>query len=231
MDLPVIPIDRLDLPLVPWPWPFAQVRRGEIDAHFATLRVSKPQLWNGRTLLAKDCRVEGRVIAGACFETDYASFLAWRDWGFPDLSVTNCFGMGALQSSDGAFVLGVMGAHTANAGLVYFPAGTPEPADAAGGRLDLAGSIRREIAEEAGLAPDDYVGEPGWHAVPAGRRMALIKMLRARDSAAELGRRIHAHIAAEQMPELADVRIVRGPADFHANMPSFVVAYLAHMLR
>ena len=55
--------------------------------------------------------------------------IAWRDWGFPDRAVRNCFSAGAIRASDGAFVLGVMGAQTANAGKIYFPAGTPDPSD------------------------------------------------------------------------------------------------------
>ncbi len=231
LNLPVVAIDRIDLSLVSWPWPFAQTRRGEIDAYFAERRVRTPQLWNGRVLLAKDCRIEGRMLTGACFETDFASFLAWRDWGFPDPEVTNCFAMGALRSSDGAFILGLMGAHTANPGRVYFPAGTPDPNDIVGGGLDLDGSVRREMAEEAGLGADDYASAAGWHAVPAGARIALFKSLETRAGAVELCRRIRAYIAAEKTPELADVVVVRSVADLHADMPPFVTAYLMHMLR
>jgi 8-oxo-dGTP pyrophosphatase MutT (NUDIX family) len=231
MNLSVVAIDELDLSLVPWQWPFALARRGEIDAYFAERRARTPQLWNGRVLLAKDCRIDRCTLTGACFETDFASFLAWRDWGFPDPAVTNCFAMGALKSSDGAFILGVMGKHTANPGRIYFPAGTPDPTDAAGGRVDLAGNIVREVAEETGLGPDDYAAEPGWHAVASGSRMALLRILAAHERAAALCRRIRAHIAAQAAPELADVVVVRGAADFHADMPPFVAAYLMHVLR
>jgi hypothetical protein len=36
------------------------------------------------------------------------------------------------------------------------------------------------------------------------------------------------HIAGDQHPELADIRIVRGPADFDPMMPPFVTAFLSH---
>jgi 8-oxo-dGTP pyrophosphatase MutT (NUDIX family) len=231
MNLSIVAIDQLDLSLVSWQWPFAQARRGEIDAYFAERRTRTPQLWNGRVLLARECRIEGRTLTGACFETDFASFLAWRDWDFPDRAIINCFAMGALKSSDGAFILGRMGHDTANAGRIYFPAGTPDPSDVTDRRLDLDGSIRREIAEEAGLGPDDYVCASGWHAVPTGPRMALIKILAAHECAATLCSRIRAHIAAQAAPELADAVVVRGADDFRADMPTFVTAYLAHMLR
>jgi 8-oxo-dGTP pyrophosphatase MutT (NUDIX family) len=230
MSMPVVPIDGEDFAFTPWSWPFAQERRAEIDAHFAQRRAELPQLWNGRVVLAKGWRIADRRLSGTCFETDFASFLAWRDWGFPDREATNCFAMGALRSADGAFLLGVMGSHTANAGRVYFPAGTPEPGDLVGGRLDLAGSITREVAEETGLTPDDYAAEAGWHAVPAGRRIALIKILAAPAAAADLGRKIDAHMARETKPELAAIRIVRGTGDFDPMMPDFVRSFLAHAL-
>ena len=230
MSKPVVAIDHADFVFAPWSWPFAQERRAQIDAHFAGLHARLPQLWNGRVVLAKECGISGRRLSGACFETDYASFLAWRDWEFPDRDVTNCFSMGALRSADGAFLLGVMGQHTANAGLIYFPAGTPEPGDIVDGRLDLAGSITREIAEETGLTPDDYAAQAGWHAVPDGRRVALMKVLAAPASAAELARRIGDHIARETTPELAGIRIVRHTGDFDPMMPEFVRRFLAHAL-
>jgi len=115
-------------------------------------------------------------------------------------------------------------------GLIYFPAGTPEPGDIVDGRLDLAGNITREIAEETGLTPDDYAAEAGWHAVPDGRRVALMKVLAAPASAAELARKIGDHIARETKPELAGIRIVRHTGDFDPMMPEFVRRFLAHTL-
>ncbi len=107
-------VTALDLKVQPWAWPFAQERRAEIDAHFAEAQRERPNLWNGRVLLGRSATFEGERLSASYFETDFASFLAWRDWGFPDRGVFNGFGMGALLASDGAFVLGEMGHHTSN---------------------------------------------------------------------------------------------------------------------
>jgi 8-oxo-dGTP pyrophosphatase MutT (NUDIX family) len=232
MSLPVIALDRINIAFAPRRWAFEHERRAEIDAHFADRRTQQPHMWNGRVVLTgADYRIADRSLSGTCFETDFASLLAWRDWGFPDAGAVNCFAMGALRSADGAFLLGVMGAHTANAGGIYFPAGTPEPDDIADGRLDLAGSVVREIAEETGLSAGDYVASPHCHVVPAGPRLAVIWLLAVDAPAVELQREIRDFLARETNPELADVRIARGPGDFDARMPPYVTAYLEHCLR
>jgi hypothetical protein len=228
MDVTIVPVERLELVFVPRPWSFAIERRREIDAHFEAMRGANPALWNGRVLMLYHHDIGGTVFHGRYFETDFASMLAWRHWGFPDADVKNCFAMGALRASDGAFLLGVMGAHTANAGSVYFPAGLPDDGDVEGDRVDLMRNVLREIGEETGLAPDEFDVEEGWTTVLAGPRIAQIKMLRAHAPAAELRQRILANLRMQTQPELADVRIVRGPADLDPMMPPFVAAFLSH---
>ena len=98
-----VAIDRLELGIAPHRWPFAEARRDEIDAHFAARCRGVPNLWNGRVLLMNDVAVAGGVVRGTFFETGFADFLAWRDWGFPDRSLVNCFAMLALRASDGGY--------------------------------------------------------------------------------------------------------------------------------
>src|SRR6202163_3432646 len=157
MTPPVIHrVTALDLTFQRRPWPFAAERRAEIDAHFAVKQAEKPQIWNGRILLARDPEFGADRFSAGYFDTDFASFLAWRDWGFPDASVFNGFGMGALRCADDAFLLGEMGGHTSNAGRIYFPSGTPDLDDLSDSAVDMAGSIAREVEEETGLTPADY---------------------------------------------------------------------------
>lgn len=230
-ELTIVPVERLELQFAPKRWSFAEARRPEIDAYFAHLRRVRPALWNGRVLVLHEWGLQDGVFRGAYLETDFASFIAWRDWDFPDRAVRNNFAMGALQASDGAFLLGVMGAHTANAGKIYFPSGTPDPNDIAGGMVDLDGSVWRELMEETGIDPTILETEPGWTTVFAGPRIAQIKLLRSRLTGAELRAHMLDHLAREAEPELSDIRIIRGPDDLNPMMPDFVTAFLQHRWR
>lgn len=229
-DIPIIPLVRLDLRYEPTPWPFALERRSEIDAHFAKVRAAKPQIWNGRVLLMRRGEIADGILSGAYSDVDFASFLAWRDWGFPDTTARNCFPMAAVRSRDGAFLLGVMGGHTANAGNIYFAAGTPDPQDIAGDRVDLEAGVMRELAEETGLTADDVVAEAGWTAVPLSQRIALMKIVQARETANVLRERIRAFLSSQREPELTDIHVVRSLGDLRARMPPYVTAFLRSRL-
>jgi 8-oxo-dGTP pyrophosphatase MutT (NUDIX family) len=231
MTLPTIHrVTTLALTYEPRPWAFAEGRRAEISAHFAQKQRETPAIWNGRVLLARDPILDAAHLSARYFDADFASFLAWRDWGFPDKDVFNGFGMGALRGSDGAFVLGEMGKHTANAGRIYFPAGTPEPNDIRDGAVDLAGSIIREMEEETGLKPDDYRIDPDWYCVRAGASIAMMRLLVADCPGEELRDRITANLGRQTRPELAAIHLVRGRREFSAAMPRYVTAFIEHQL-
>jgi 8-oxo-dGTP pyrophosphatase MutT (NUDIX family) len=223
-------VNRLDLNLIDWQWPFADARRGEIDAHFAEARRVRPAMFNGRILLARDARCVGDVFRADYFETDFASFLAWRDWGFPDRDVFNGFGAGALRANDGAYALGEMAAHTANAGKIYFPAGTPDLNDVRGSRFDIPGSIFREMEEETGLGSADYRVVDGWDIVFDGQMSAIIQTIDVDMPGDVLRATLEANLAVQEEQELSGIHLVRSVADFTPAMPRYVVTFLTARL-
>ncbi|APO51293.1 NUDIX hydrolase [Bradyrhizobium diazoefficiens] len=228
MTSPVIHrVTTLDLAVRPIIWPFAEERRAEIAAHFAEKQRERPKIWNGRVLLGRDAVFTDGHLAATYFETDFASFLAWRDWGFPDTAVFNGFGMGALRASDGAFVMGEMAQHTANAGRIYFPSGTPDLDDVRDGVLDIPGSVVRELAEETGLTAADYAAETDWHCVVSGHAIAMIQIINLGMPGEAIRARIEANLARETEPELSAIHLVRGMDDLTPTMPRFVTAFVA----
>lgn len=219
-------VATVDLSLVPYDWPLARTRRAEIDAHFAALAAVRPHLWNGRVLLARNIALDGAVLRGQAFETDFASFLWWRDMGFPDPAVRNVFAMAAVRTSEGAFLLGIMADHTANAGRVYFPAGTPDPDDIRDGRIDFAASAARELAEETGLDAARLSVSPHWSAVFDGPRIALMRQFASPRTGAGLVDDVRAHLTRDRHAELSDVIAVGRLSELPAAAPAFVRAFL-----
>ncbi|WP_018319737.1 NUDIX hydrolase [Bradyrhizobium sp. WSM2793] len=227
MTSPIIHrVTTLALAVRPIVWPFAEERRAEIAAHFAEKQRERPKIWNGRVLMGRDPVFADGHFTATYFETDFASFLAWRDWGFPGAPVFNGFGMGALRTSDGAFLMGEMAQHTANAGRIYFPSGTPDLDDVRDGMLDIPGSVVREIQEETGLTAADYRAEPDWYCVVSGPTIAMMQVLNLDLPGDEARARIEANLAREHEPELSAIHLVRGTGDLTPTMPRFVTAFI-----
>ncbi len=232
----ILEVDRLDCRLVRHDWEFERRYEREIVAHWAERKSSNTALFDGPVLLA--CRVEprqnaagGRVLGLDFFEVTFSRFLAWRDFGFPDREVYNCFAMPAVRTSDGAFLLGVMGPRHSCAGQLYFPAGTPDRNDIVGDRVDLDGSAIRELAEETGVCVDEIMFAPGWRVVFDSQRIACMKIIDWPTSATELAGQVERHIAREKDPELASGYML-GARDQLSDprLPAFMTAFLEPLL-
>jgi 8-oxo-dGTP pyrophosphatase MutT (NUDIX family) len=232
MGCSVTELDRVEARFEPRDWPFARGSAMRIEAHWAKLVRANPTLFDGRVLLQYDRRVEAGVCHARYLETRYSAFLAWRDFGWPDKSVANAFAMAALRASDDAFLLGEMAAHTANAGKVYFAAGTPDPDDVTDdGRVDLLGSLVRELEEETGLHRSEVAFGEGWAAVEDGQLMAFMRPARIELKAKDARDLILSRLSRQERPELCDIHIVRARADIDpVRMPAYACAYLARML-
>lgn len=225
-------VDRLDCRLVAHRWAFAEAEAARIDRHWAGRRAGNPALYDGPVLLACRAAIEtesgARVLRLDAFETSFSRFLAWRDFGWPDASVYNFFAMAALRSSDGAYLLGEMGPDHSAAGQRYFPAGTPDPADViAGGAVDLAGSLRRELGEETGLPAAEGVAAQGWTIVFDRQRVACIRRIDWPAPAEAIRARVRAFLASEAKPELSDAHMLAPGRHDDPRLPGFMTAFLA----
>ncbi|SDR62408.1 hypothetical protein SAMN05519103_07901 [Rhizobiales bacterium GAS113] len=226
----IVALDRIDALFAQREWGFANLRADEIGSHWESLVAANPALFNGRVLLQYERRIEDGVLHARYLETDYSAFLAWRDFGWPDKEIRNGFAMAALRTADGAYLLGEMAAHTANPGKIYFAAGTPDPADITqDGRVDLFGSLLRELEEEMVLSPAEVEVGEGWTAILEGQRIALMRPVGIAMEAEAARSLILSRLAKQARPELADIRIVRSTADIDTTtMPLFTSAFLEH---
>jgi len=220
-------VDALDFRLGGADWDYARGHADEIAAHWARRRVEQPSLFNGRVLMLGRHAIEGRVLRGEFVEADFAAFLTWRESGFPAANACNGFAMAALRGADGAFLLGEMAAHTASAGSIYFPAGTPDRQDVFGDVVDLDASVRRELTEETGLDAGEAEIAPGWIVVRVRGHVACMKPMRLSVTAEAARARIDAWLDADPEAEFARMHVVRSEADFSAAMPEFVRGFMA----
>lgn len=220
-------VSHVEARCAPMDWAWANENRQLIEDNWKRRTADKPKMFNGRVLLLRDLEIGQDICRNTYFETSYAEFIAWLDNGYPDRSIANGFAMGALRGSDGAFVCGVMAAHTANAGRVYFAAGTPDLSDLQpDGRVDLATSLLRELTEETGLTEADFRVDDEWIIVQRWPTIALLRMVMLPVTAEEGAAMIRANIAKDHEPELQDVRIVRGTEDIDPEtMPLFLQSF------
>ena len=228
----VTPVASITARRLDQPWPWAAENRRLVEDHWARLTRANSALYNGRVLIRRGQTLTDGRLSLDYVETDYASFIAFRDHGFPDPTSGNGFAMAALRSSDGAFLLGRMADHTANPGKVYFPAGTPDPGDVLpDGTVDLAGSVLRELEEETGLAVQDLELTDHWTATFAGARTAMMREMRVPGEAEAVRAHVRAFLGSQERPELSDIVLVRGLADIDAaTMPPFMQAFLRFAL-
>lgn len=226
----IVALDAAELRHEVGGWAFAERERVRIDAHWRGLVAKNPALWNGDILMGFDPAVADGRLTARLRSSDYASFVAWRDWGFADAAAWNLFGTPVIVSGDGALLYGVMAGHTLNAGLAYPPSGSLEARDIGpGGLVDLGGSMAREVCEETGL--DLGEGRAGEVlAVFEARRLSIAQVYRFDQPAAALIARIEAFIAAESEPELAGVVAMRAARDLDRPMPPYARALARHVL-
>jgi 8-oxo-dGTP pyrophosphatase MutT (NUDIX family) len=222
----------VDARFEPAPWDFAEERKAEIAALWAKAVADKPKMFDGKVLLQYRWEIVDGVYHAAYAPVQYSSFVAWPQLGKPGQPRRNGFAMAALEAADGAFLLGVMGPHTFNAGKTYFPAGTPDMDDVlADGRVDLAGSLVRELKEETGLRDGDFRVSPEWTLVVDAHRAAFLRATRLQLPAREARELILSRLAGETDQELSDIAIVRTAAEtVNPAIPDFAQAYMRHIL-
>ena len=222
----VVRLARLEARLVTYDWAWARDNAERIEQNWMRRRAAQPALFDGPVLVACDCAIDGDSCCLDLFETPYSRFLAYRDGGSPDGHVANAFAAIVPWSADGAVLLGRMGAHTANAGQIYFPCGTPDLDDVRGQAVDFSGSAARELLEETGLRVPDGVPED-WVCLRGEGQLAFLRPVRFAEDAAALIERMEIHALGEDEPELAGIVAVCEAADIEAAMPGYVRAYLA----
>lgn len=228
----VIQIEGYDLPLSGEPWAWADENASAIKRFWSKAHADKPSMFNGPVLVMNGHGVRDGVLAGDVLKTDFASFLYWKDKGLPDeAAVRNVFGCAVVRSADGHLLFGRMAPHTAGSGRVYPMAGTPDLEDITDGKLDIEGSIIRELMEEAGLDAADASRAPGYLLVEEGGMCSLNAVFTFDAPSRELKARMMQHIETQETSELDEIVVFRRAAfHVHHRMPGFARTLVQHLL-
>jgi hypothetical protein len=228
----IVHVDAWSLKRVEGTWPFAVANAADIARHWREVTARNPNYFDGTVhLLAhfamRDGRFDGELLA-----TNFASFLYWRESGYSDTTVVDCFGSGLLRASDGGIILGRQSPGHINSGLTYLPGGFIDERDIGiDGAVDVAASVGREIGEEMGFPPGTFTVRPGAYVTRIGQQMSVAVEHVSHLDSATLVRMAREFIATEADPELEDALAVRRRADLDGlAMPEFARSLVHHLL-
>ena len=228
----VIPIQSCEIAVSGEKWEWAEAQKSKIQRFWKKLHSANPFLFNGPIhMLLKPYEIsDGRFIGQSC-ATDYASFLYWREQGFPEAGVLNLFGSGVLISQEGHLLYGRMAEHTANSGQVYPFGGSIDDGDVGEGRVAMEASILRELAEETGIAEAEVARDQGLFFIQEGHRACFAACLRLGLASRDIRARIELFLEMEDRPELDGVVVFRRSAFVaHHRMPAYARQLVEHLL-
>ena len=189
-----------------------------IESYWETLQSGGKVFHRGVVYSIKGmCETEDKLSV-TLHKTDYAHFSYTKNGNMTDpykcrVIVAN----GVLITKDHRFMLGEMNDWTATPGRIQFVAGGIDEEDIHGGRVDIAGTLKREVQEEVGIDLDDphvVVSVKPRYIVHWGN-IALVYMIQLRIDSAEFMKRYETFEQslkeAGHKPEFAS--IVQLPAD------------------
>lgn len=203
---------RVTLTATEQSWSFPAATQPLIDAHWARSVAANPKYFNGLVYTLTHFAVEPGHVSASLAPIAFQHFLYWRDLGQPDVGIADVFGAAILRSNEGHVLLCRAAPGMLSEGRYTFVSGFIDLNDRlADGRVDLAGSTRRELREETGLGSDDLTPEPGYVVVNAGGMTMFAIVYRSALDAATLSERILAFARASAVPEIDDVMIVGSP--------------------
>lgn len=225
-------LSTYDLVVTDNPWVWAADNAPAVKRFWKKALVDKPLLFNGQVLVMGEHIVADGCLRGTVHKTDFASFLYYKDKGLPeDAGVRNVFGCAVVRSAEGHLLFGRMAPHTAAGGRVYPMAGTPDLEDVKDGKLDVEGSIRRELHEEAGLVAADAARQPGYLLIEDAGMSALCAVFDFDAPSRDLKVRMMRHIDMQDEPELDEIVVFRRAAfHVHHRMPGFARILVQRLL-
>ncbi len=227
-DIPrraVLPVDEVDVRLDLGRHPFEAENREAIEANWQREKDANPALFDGKVVLLSQLSYRAARIEGRCHLVRYATFLKWRRMRSVD-TAEHAYAHAILAANDGSLIAVRMGAHTANAGRVYFAAGSFEEADFFAGRVDVDFNMAREVREETGLDIAEAMRDRRLHAYSDETGTVLFRRYRLAEDADSIVARIRASVAAQVDPEIDGPVVISAPDD----LPEGLMAHMRPLI-
>lgn len=228
----VLTATRAELRVSAGTWAFAERRKAEIADHWAMRCRETPGFFNGPVHLLSTFSIDSQGLLSARFvRSDFASFLYWRETGWQDDTVMDCFGSALIFSAEGSLLLGQQRRGNLNSGLLYPPSGFIDPCDITpDGHIDIDASALREVGEETGLDGALLAPLGGYTLTMAGPVLSIGVPVRCPLADADLAAHVAGHIGADPASELLRAVLVRpGEALSGHPMPEYTRALLDHL--
>lgn len=207
----ILPVDAIDIVLDPDPHPFTQGREKAIAENWEREVFEKPLLFDGTVVLLSEFGYADGRLLGRCHAVSYSAFMYWRKDRVA--TAAHAFAHPMLVSRDNALVAIRMAAHTVNAGLVYFAAGSFEPEDFPDGIVDAHGNMVREVMEETGLDISNVRREERHYALATQSGTVIFRRYFLDGTADEIASRIRDFVAGESEPEIEGPVVIRSASD------------------
>ena len=204
-------------------WAFADREQTAIQRHWVRRSAETPAFFNGCVYVMVEATLDHDSFAGRLVETDFASSLYWRETGYRDPTVVDCFGSALLIGADGALIYGRQAPGHVNSGLIYPPGGFIDRNDIGrDGAVDIDGSVNREISEETGVDPAQLTRDAGYIVARDGPLLSVGIIYRCGAASHDLIAQIMTRLSAESAPELEALVALTCKADLAAHqMPGY----------
>jgi 8-oxo-dGTP pyrophosphatase MutT (NUDIX family) len=207
----ILPVDDIDVVLDPSQHPFELGNAEAIATNWQREIVAKPALFDGTVVLLSELGYTGGRLFGRCHAVRYSTFMYWRRDRVG--TVAHAFAHPMLVTKDNALIAIRMAPHTVNAGRVYFAAGSFEPEDFPGGRVDAHGNMVREVMEETGLDISGARRGGRHYALATERGTVIFRRYFLDADADDIAASIRDFVASEAEPEIDGPVVIRDARD------------------
>ncbi len=221
----IVPLSRVSFAVEEELHPFEVEHRDAINRNWEEEIKAKPRLFDGRVAMFDAHDYSGGRLTAVCRPVRFATFLYWRKIQ-PVEGAEHFFAHAVPVASDNTLIAVRMGSHTANAGQVYFAAGSFDPNDFIGGRIDIEANMAREVMEETGIDLKDASAESGYAAWRFGGNTVIFRRYRFNLDPETMAERIAHHIVCDPDPEIDCAVTIRSgcalPDQLTSYMPGII---------